>query len=488
MIWDSGTTHHMSPDRSMFSTFRTSRGSVRQPEGSFRHEGIRTISFVIEGRTVNLENSLFCPTISNNLFSHLRFKAKGGWVDDRNDLLMFKDRQFCKLRRVGNLLEVPWSPPPTANAAMSTQLQSLVWHQRFAHANLHAVEETLKAANDRNLPDKLPEMNTKCVTCGVTKSTYVRGTTPRNRRQEPFDLVHADSLESNIRSRNDMKWMVVFVDDTTGMFFQYCVRQKSDVFEVAMKPFLQKVGTQFRSLVHNFKIDKGTEFGGIKLEKLAVDLGVGIEGPPPYHHHMNGVAERATRTVEIAVRAMLRSGRLPGTWWDVVSEAFCYIHNRTWTSAYNGVPILKFYEFLKQKVNFQPRQFKVCGCRCFVHIPKERRAQGDKWGERGRVGKLVGYVSPQIWKVWVPVGPGERGDRIIESGSVTFDEFKIDSLDECRRLAGAEIADLLTVVENLGFDASPEVSMPFFTSEAHSEHRPQSSDPSSRARDTELLA
>jgi hypothetical protein len=54
-----------------------------------------------------------------------------------------------------------------------------------------------------------------------------------------------------------------------------------------------------------------------------------------------------------------------------------------------------------------------------VHIQKERHTQSDKLGDRAEVGILVGYEGDNIYRVYVP---SRRGNKIVRSSTVTFNE------------------------------------------------------------------
>ena len=66
---------------------------------------------------------------------------------------------------------------------------------------------------------------------------------------------------------------------------------------------------------------------------------------------------------------------------------------------------------------------RVFGCRAYVNIPKERRVQAEKFVPRAQIGKLIGYKSHSIYKIYL-IDDG----RVVETPHVTFNESLIDDL------------------------------------------------------------
>ena len=64
---------------------------------------------------------------------------------------------------------------------------------------------------------------------------------------------------------------------------------------------------------------------------------------------------------------------------------------------------------------------RVLGCKAYMHIQEERRTKSEKLAERAEEGILVGYEGDNIYKVYVP---SRRGNKVIRSSTVTFNENK----------------------------------------------------------------
>ncbi|KAF1936650.1 hypothetical protein EJ02DRAFT_479745 [Clathrospora elynae] len=54
----------------------------------------------------------------------------------------------------------------------------------------------------------------------------------------------------------------------------------------------------------------------------------------------------------------------------------------------------------------------------YVHIPAQKRVQGDKFAPRAERGHLVGMIGESIYLMWIP-----ETDKIVTTASVKFDKY-----------------------------------------------------------------
>lgn len=111
---------------------------------------------------------------------------------------------------------------------------------------------------------------------------------------------------------------------------------------------------------------------------------------------MNGVAERANRTLLDLTRSMLRSSRLPKGYWTEAVTTAAYVRNRVSNLKVDNETPLGMW------INHAPRigHLKIFGCLAYAKLPK----QGTKKLDSTTVPCiLVGYATnPRGYRLWCP--------------------------------------------------------------------------------------
>lgn len=74
-----------------------------------------------------------------------------------------------------------------------------------------------------------------------------------------------------------------------------------------------------------------------EMRELSECEGIKLHMSVLYHPPLNGVAERAIRVLNSAVRAMLRNQGLPDSLWAGAFSTAAYVHNRTPTRMLKGL-------------------------------------------------------------------------------------------------------------------------------------------------------
>jgi len=65
----------------------------------------------------------------------------------------------------------------------------------------------------------------------------------------------------------------------------------------------------------------------------------------------------------------------------------------------------------------KPNLSKLRAYGCVAYIYDDDVARGDEFQSRAKIGKLVGYEGPTIYRVWLP-----QSNKVVRSVSVRFDE------------------------------------------------------------------
>lgn len=82
-----------------------------------------------------------------------------------------------------------------------------------------------------------------------------------------------------------------------------------------------------------------------------------------------------------------------------------------------------FEQYTKMKPDVS--NLKVVGCRAYVHIPQQKRAQSHKLTERAWIGYLIGFEAHNIWIIYHP-----KSREVVRVRDVIFQEdclFKDES-------------------------------------------------------------
>jgi hypothetical protein len=153
-------------------------------------------------------------------------------------------------------------------------------------------------------------------------------------------------------------------------------------------------------------------------EKLA-SKGTRFEPLTPYAHHQNGVAESSNRVTAARVRLIMNAApHLPAKLWPYAAKYAVELLNHYPTTA---VPDGKTpRQLLLEHMGAANPVPNLCSFRKFgepgwVHIPKERRVQGNKFAPRATKMYFIGRESSRIYLMW-----NTETQKEVRTSSVTF--------------------------------------------------------------------
>jgi hypothetical protein len=177
---------------------------------------------------------------------------------------------------------------------------------------------------------------------------------------------------------------IIFLDDHTHLLNLQLLASKDqalEAWEIIRKHWENQSGRR----VKVFRSDNGGEFIGAAFTQALTSAGITHQLPAPYAHQQNGKAERAIRTVEGRLFAMLEAADLPVTLWGEAALTACYLWNRSETSTLP--PGVTPYEMLNGR---KPdlAHLRVFGAKCFARIPTELQTKG---GPHSRPAIFMGY-------------------------------------------------------------------------------------------------
>ncbi|KAK9707673.1 GAG-pre-integrase domain [Popillia japonica] len=243
---------------------------------------------------------------------------------------------------------------------MIWQNKMYLWHKRLGHLGVHNMHLLKDMAHGLDFNEG--ESMQPCVSCCKGKQARLPfKATGNSRANHMLELIHSDVLGKRVESLGGAKYFVTFIDDkkyTNGEF----------------EAFLRENGIQ-----HQLTVEHNPE--------------------------MNGVAERANRTIIEKARSMLQEASLEPAYW---AEAV-YLKNRSPTKALSGMLPEEYWT--GKKINLQ--HLKVFGSRAFAHIPKEKRT---KWDANSKEMLMVGYCeNSEAYRLINPDDP-----RKVEKGRNVF--------------------------------------------------------------------
>ncbi|CAI7929707.1 unnamed protein product [Closterium sp. NIES-54] len=146
--------------------------------------------------------------------------------------------------------------------------------------------------------------------------------------------------------------------------------EKSDVAETVKTDWLPMVERQQDRLVKAIRTDRGGEFLSKEFGLWLKKNGIRHSLTMPYSPAMNGIAERANRTITETARGLLIEAGLPEYFWPDAVRSACVAKNRALThvGADKWVPYVEWIG-RKPKVDM----LRVFGCMCMAIVPKHLR-------------------------------------------------------------------------------------------------------------------
>lgn len=182
----------------------------------------------------------------------------------------------------------------------------------------------------------------------------------------------------------------------------YTAKHKSEWF-FHLKTYYSfiQIKTQRSKSIGRFCTDFGGELRSTKVDKWMLNKGITFEPSSPYSQEQNGVSERMGRTILDMTRCTIIEGDVPDDLWPEVVLAMVEVKNLRPTNALNGISPYEALEYRQPRID----HLRIIGSMVYVLIHKEER-QGErsksaKFAPRAQRGKLVGYDSHTIYRIFL---------------------------------------------------------------------------------------
>jgi len=230
-VIDSTATHHVSHDRSLFSSLDTSvLSAVNLPtRPTVKISGVGTLKL---NDDILLKNVLFIPEFRLNLISI------SSLTDDIGSRVIF-DKNSCEIqdlikgrilgqgRRVANLYLLDVGEQSIlVNAVVDISM----WHRRLGHASLQrldAISDSLGTTRHKNKGSDF------CHVCHLAKQRKLSFPTSNKVCKKIFDLLHIDVWGPfSVETVECYKYFLTIVDDHSRATWIYLLKTKSEFLTV----------------------------------------------------------------------------------------------------------------------------------------------------------------------------------------------------------------------------------------------------------------
>ena len=440
-LLDSGCTHHIIRDRSLFNDFSPRNISVGTANcgsldalgtGDVKFEfpfGNRLIIFTLRGclfapsAPINLlsvgalvERGMSClfspggitkvffpddhpkfsgvtfPAAVSNRLSFLRLAFISPATSSSVSLAM--PARVLSSGVVSSSLDVSSSSSASASFPR-IKLDSMLWHRRFGHIGMDATRAALSKNYVTGVKLDGSFARDYCISCIVGKSPQKPYPFRGNRALLVGDLLHMDLCGPfPVQAPRGEKYFFNILDDRSNWGFTFGLRHKNDAFThyKVTEAFLERSGGV---VVKTIRCGGELELTAGQMGNHFTSKGIVVQRTVPYAHQQNGKSERYIRTIEEGGQALLADAGLPMSFWLDAVLTHQYLVNRLPTSTLpaDTTP----YEVITNGRKPDLSHLRVWGCDCYVAVPDELRA---KAGSKRFRAIFVGYEDHRIgWRV-----------------------------------------------------------------------------------------
>ncbi|CAI7923161.1 unnamed protein product [Closterium sp. NIES-53] len=311
----------------------------------------------------------------------------------------------CNLGGTSKLGEHEESGAAAKNAAFSNPTSAtrecdwLTLHRRMGHVALPILQQLVKNEMVAGIRVKGgPDEVLGCPTCMQAKFTRYPFSSSEATAKAPLDEVVMDVVGLLKLGSAGAEYFLTIVDVYTHMTWVYVLSKKSDVAETVKTDWLPMVERQQDQLVKAIRTDRGGEFLSKEFSLWLKKNGIRHSLTMPYSPAMNGIAERANRTITETACGLLIEAGLPDYFWPDAVRSACVAKNRglPHVGADKWVPYVEW-------VGRNPKvdMLRVFGCMCMALVPKHLRH--NKLGAKAIWAVHLGMAqNSKGWLLWDP--------------------------------------------------------------------------------------
>ena len=214
---------------------------------------------------------------------------------------------------------------------------------------------------------------------------------------KPLELIHTD-LHGPFKTSTigGYHYWVTFINDCTRFQCLIFLKSKSETF-TAFKQYKAYAENHLDVKIKCLRNDKGGEYISKEFKEFLFEHGLTSQYTVHARPQQNGVAERANRTIQEHVVAMLEESHLPPLFLGEAVTAYIHVWNRCPTTSLTSKTPYELWHQKKADVS----HLRVWGCTAYVHIQKDKRtASGSHMEKCVIIGYPDGYKG---WKFYNPI-------------------------------------------------------------------------------------
>ncbi|CAI7799105.1 unnamed protein product [Closterium sp. NIES-53] len=295
----------------------------------------------------------------------------------------------------GTIASAAFSNPTSATG----ECDWLTLHRRMGHVALPILQKLVKNEMVAGIRVKgEPDEVLGCPTCMQAKFTHYPFSSSEATAKAPLDEVVMDVVGPLKLGAAGAEYFLTIVDVYSRMTWVYVLSKKSDVAETVKTDWLPMVERQQDRLVKAIRTDRGGEFLSKEFSLWLKKNGIRHSLTMPYSPAMNGIAERANRTITETTRGLLIEAGLPEYFWPDAVRSACMAKNR----ALNHVGADKWVPYVEW-IGRKPKvdMLRVFGCMCMALVPKHLRH--NKLGAKAIWAVHFGMAqNSKGWLLWDP--------------------------------------------------------------------------------------
>lgn len=354
-------------------------------------------------RNITLKRFLFIPEMGTNLISCSVLCRDGFRINfsDTQSVGIKSGLIMLQASRCNGVYRVACQPlSHLSGFAAHAEQSSLndddlkLWHERLAHANFQSIERLARECLVNGITIKSKEAYPKhCDSCIKGKQTRETLRANYHRSLEKGAVIHTDVCGPiSCSSFGGARYFISFIDEYSGYMVIIPIARKSDVLK-EFKYFHSWIERRWGCTVKKVHSDNGGEFVSSKDHLLQHDIEQSMT--PSYSPNLNGIAERANRTIVEAARCMLEHSNLPRKFWAQAVVHAIRIRNMFFAPRTHSDTSYGLMTGTKPDAS----KLKFFWCLAWHHIPKELRRKLDSKSDRGIV---LGCYENSQFKLWVP--------------------------------------------------------------------------------------
>ena len=421
---DTGATSHMTPHRKWIRNYTPYRVPIRLADNRVVYsEGVGTVVFrpLINGqisRDIEFSRVLYVPALRNNLLAVLyltRFKGFTVHISSqsmefiRNDTTLFT--ATINSEGIGYLNGSTIDNSERVQLASTLPLDLTLWHRRLGHLNHDDIRKMLRQNLVTGLTlDSSAKPDPICEPCLAGKMHANPFPSSDSRTEELLELIHSDLHHVGATSHSGYKYWITFIDDFSRFKAVVPLKLKSDAFD-AFKKFKAFAENQTGRKIKKFRCDKGGEYMSNEFIGYLDSCGIAKQYTCRNRPQQNGVAERANRTLDERITAMLEESGLSKRYWGECLAALVHVLNCCPTSIVTDSTPYEIWHNKKPDIG----HLRVWGCVAYVHVQKDKRQKLDSHMDKCIfIGYAEGYKG---WKFYNP-----KTKKVVISERADFDE------------------------------------------------------------------